>query len=148
MAASRGSRCLCPSLQVQEELEAQLSRFRELLGKSPTHVDGHQHVHVLPGTWLDAPRFRVMVVVVGGLSRVGGRSMETPLCAHLSKQACVRCSPRRCRRTGSASHGCLQNVAWAAARGSKRQRAPSPAPWSAMPGPPSVPSLATACGEH
>ncbi|XP_032755735.1 carbohydrate deacetylase isoform X2 [Rattus rattus] len=35
--------------QVQEELEAQLSRFRELLGKSPTHVDGHQHVHVLPG---------------------------------------------------------------------------------------------------
>lgn len=49
MAASRSSRCLCPSLQVREELEAQLSRFRELLGKSPTHVDGHQHVHVLPG---------------------------------------------------------------------------------------------------
>uniref|UniRef100_A0A338P6V2 Carbohydrate deacetylase n=1 Tax=Mus musculus TaxID=10090 RepID=A0A338P6V2_MOUSE len=35
--------------QVREELEAQLSRFRELLGRSPTHVDGHQHVHVLPG---------------------------------------------------------------------------------------------------
>ncbi|KAM6155628.1 carbohydrate deacetylase [Rhynchocyon petersi] len=35
--------------QVQEELEAQLSRFRELLGRDPTHVDGHQHVHVLPG---------------------------------------------------------------------------------------------------
>ncbi|XP_008573026.1 PREDICTED: UPF0249 protein ydjC homolog [Galeopterus variegatus] len=35
--------------QVREELEAQLSRFWELLGRAPTHVDGHQHVHVLPG---------------------------------------------------------------------------------------------------
>ncbi|XP_017738049.1 PREDICTED: carbohydrate deacetylase isoform X2 [Rhinopithecus bieti] len=35
--------------QVREELEAQLSCFRELLGRAPTHVDGHQHVHVLPG---------------------------------------------------------------------------------------------------
>nr|XP_004670909.2 carbohydrate deacetylase isoform X1 [Jaculus jaculus] len=35
--------------QVQEELEAQLSRFRDLLGTAPAHVDGHQHVHVLPG---------------------------------------------------------------------------------------------------
>ncbi|XP_077602012.1 carbohydrate deacetylase isoform X4 [Crocuta crocuta] len=35
--------------QVREELEAQLIRFRELLGRDPTHVDGHQHVHVLPG---------------------------------------------------------------------------------------------------
>uniref|UniRef100_A0A8C9KY87 Carbohydrate deacetylase n=1 Tax=Panthera tigris altaica TaxID=74533 RepID=A0A8C9KY87_PANTA len=35
--------------QVREELEAQLIRFRELLGGDPTHVDGHQHVHVLPG---------------------------------------------------------------------------------------------------
>ncbi|XP_060050537.1 carbohydrate deacetylase isoform X2 [Erinaceus europaeus] len=35
--------------QVREELEAQLRRFRELVGRDPTHVDGHQHVHVLPG---------------------------------------------------------------------------------------------------
>uniref|UniRef100_A0A2K5ZSG1 Carbohydrate deacetylase n=1 Tax=Mandrillus leucophaeus TaxID=9568 RepID=A0A2K5ZSG1_MANLE len=35
--------------QVREELEAQLSCFRELMGRAPTHVDGHQHVHVLPG---------------------------------------------------------------------------------------------------
>lgn len=41
-------------LQVREELEAQLSRFRELMGRSPTHVDGHQHVHVLPGTRIEA----------------------------------------------------------------------------------------------
>ncbi|XP_072809185.1 carbohydrate deacetylase isoform X3 [Vicugna pacos] len=42
--------------QVREELEAQLSRFRELLGRDPTHVDGHQHVHVLPGAWVGASR--------------------------------------------------------------------------------------------
>ncbi|XP_068957011.1 carbohydrate deacetylase isoform X1 [Petaurus breviceps papuanus] len=35
--------------EVREELRAQLSRFLELLGQEPTHVDGHQHVHVLPG---------------------------------------------------------------------------------------------------
>lgn len=49
-------KCLCFSFQVREELEAQLSRFRELLGRDPTHVDGHQHVHVLPGSWVQAPR--------------------------------------------------------------------------------------------
>lgn len=43
-------------LQVRGELEAQLSRFRELLGRDPTHVDGHQHVHVLPGAWVGASR--------------------------------------------------------------------------------------------
>uniref|UniRef100_A0A4X2M535 Carbohydrate deacetylase n=1 Tax=Vombatus ursinus TaxID=29139 RepID=A0A4X2M535_VOMUR len=35
--------------EVREELRAQLSRFQNLLGQEPTHVDGHQHVHVLPG---------------------------------------------------------------------------------------------------
>lgn len=44
------------SFQVREELEAQLSRFRELLGRDPTHVDGHQHVHVLPGALVGGPR--------------------------------------------------------------------------------------------
>lgn len=42
------------SFQVREELEAQLSRFQELLGRNPTHVDGHQHVHVIPGWWSQA----------------------------------------------------------------------------------------------
>jgi chitin disaccharide deacetylase len=28
-----------------EEIEAQLSRFRDLMGRDPTHVDSHQHVH-------------------------------------------------------------------------------------------------------
>lgn len=30
---------------VQRELVAQLARFRELLGREPTHLDSHQHVH-------------------------------------------------------------------------------------------------------
>lgn len=31
------------------ELRAQVKRFVELTGHLPNHMDGHQHVHVLPG---------------------------------------------------------------------------------------------------
>jgi predicted glycoside hydrolase/deacetylase ChbG (UPF0249 family) len=31
---------------VRDELAWQLNRFRELLGKDPTHLDSHQHVHL------------------------------------------------------------------------------------------------------
>jgi len=34
--------------EVRKELEAQLSRIRDS-GIRPTHLDGHQHLHVLPG---------------------------------------------------------------------------------------------------
>lgn len=34
--------------QVEMELRAQVHRFRELTGHWPQHMDGHQHVHVLP----------------------------------------------------------------------------------------------------
>lgn len=30
---------------VSAELSAQLARFRELMGRDPTHIDSHQHVH-------------------------------------------------------------------------------------------------------
>ena len=30
---------------VRRELAAQLARFRELIGREPTHIDSHQHVH-------------------------------------------------------------------------------------------------------
>jgi predicted glycoside hydrolase/deacetylase ChbG (UPF0249 family) len=33
---------------VAREAEAQIALFVELVGKKPTHVDGHQHVHVVP----------------------------------------------------------------------------------------------------
>lgn len=35
--------------QVEMELRAQVRRFSELTGHLPQHMDGHQHVHVLPG---------------------------------------------------------------------------------------------------
>lgn len=35
-------------LQVEEEIQAQIDKFQELLGRKPSHVDGHQHIHVLP----------------------------------------------------------------------------------------------------
>ncbi|NXY14510.1 YDJC deacetylase, partial [Atrichornis clamosus] len=34
--------------EVKQELKAQVERFRELTGHLPPHMDGHQHVHVLP----------------------------------------------------------------------------------------------------
>ena len=33
---------------INREARAQLARFRELLGRNPTHVDSHQHVHSWP----------------------------------------------------------------------------------------------------
>lgn len=35
--------------QVKQELKAQVELFHELTGHLPPHMDGHQHIHVLPG---------------------------------------------------------------------------------------------------
>lgn len=34
--------------EVERELRAQLHRFKVLMGCLPSHIDGHQHVHILP----------------------------------------------------------------------------------------------------
>ncbi|XP_074777302.1 carbohydrate deacetylase [Athene noctua] len=34
--------------EVKQELKAQVELFRELTGHLPPHMDGHQHIHVLP----------------------------------------------------------------------------------------------------
>ncbi len=34
---------------VRDEFEAQLERFRRLMGREPTHVDSHRHTHLEPG---------------------------------------------------------------------------------------------------
>ncbi|NWR55797.1 YDJC deacetylase, partial [Bucorvus abyssinicus] len=34
--------------EVKQELKAQVEQFRELTGHLPPHMDGHQHIHVLP----------------------------------------------------------------------------------------------------
>ncbi|BFZ18559.1 hypothetical protein BsWGS_21598 [Bradybaena similaris] len=35
--------------EVQQEIEAQIHRYKELLGAAPVYVDGHQHIHIEPG---------------------------------------------------------------------------------------------------
>ena len=36
-----------PRQEIADEIDRQLTRFEEVLGRAPDHVDGHQHVHVL-----------------------------------------------------------------------------------------------------
>lgn len=38
-----------PAQGVADEIRAQLDAFEDAWGDAPDHVDGHQHVHVLPG---------------------------------------------------------------------------------------------------
>ncbi|HVI50721.1 MAG TPA: ChbG/HpnK family deacetylase [Candidatus Sulfotelmatobacter sp.] len=40
---------LLPSLEIAEEIERQLSAFEAHFGRAPDFIDGHQHVHLLPG---------------------------------------------------------------------------------------------------
>lgn len=48
LAAAAVSRRL-PREEVEAEIVRQIDAFCEVFGAPPTHVDGHQHVHVLPG---------------------------------------------------------------------------------------------------
>ena len=36
------------TLKIKQEVQAQLQWFADNVGSSPTHIDGHQHVHVIP----------------------------------------------------------------------------------------------------
>lgn len=42
--------------EVAAAVEDQLDRFRETLGREPTHIDGHQHVHLSPTVLFSLPR--------------------------------------------------------------------------------------------
>lgn len=46
------------STQVETALHAQLDAFEAVLGQAPDFVDGHQHVHILPG--VRSPLLRVL----------------------------------------------------------------------------------------
>ena len=35
-------------MQVKQEIQTQLERFIDKVGSLPTHIDGHQHIHVIP----------------------------------------------------------------------------------------------------
>lgn len=45
-AAMRGK---LPMDEIVFEIDRQLDRFYAVMGRAPDHLDGHQHVHVLPG---------------------------------------------------------------------------------------------------
>ncbi|OWF48232.1 carbohydrate deacetylase-like [Mizuhopecten yessoensis] len=36
-------------IEVRREIQAQIDKFRDLMGETPYHADGHQHIHVIPG---------------------------------------------------------------------------------------------------
>ena len=55
--------------EVEIETAAQLERFRSLVGYPPTHLDGHQHVHVFPG---------IAAVVARVAARCGVRCVRIP----------------------------------------------------------------------
>lgn len=38
-----------PMDEIRAEIDRQFDRFEAVVGRRPDHVDGHQHVHVLPG---------------------------------------------------------------------------------------------------
>ncbi len=40
---------LLPSREIRAEIERQLDAFERQLGFPPDHIDGHEHMHVLPG---------------------------------------------------------------------------------------------------
>ncbi|MGO4388898.1 ChbG/HpnK family deacetylase [Microvirga sp. 2YAF29] len=40
-----------PVHEIQEEIARQIDAFTDVHGRPPSFVDGHQHVHILPGIW-------------------------------------------------------------------------------------------------
>ncbi|HEY3776471.1 MAG TPA: ChbG/HpnK family deacetylase [Rhizomicrobium sp.] len=66
-----------PRLAVlQDEVERQLGKFTEVMGRLPDYIDGHQHVHVLPV---------VREAVISAAARVGAyvRSTREPIDASM-----------------------------------------------------------------
>ena len=45
----RGIAGLLPQAEIEAELAAQLSAFEDRIGRAPDFIDGHQHVHAMPG---------------------------------------------------------------------------------------------------
>ena len=52
-------------MQVRKEMQAQIEKFKELTGNFPPYVDGHQHVHILPGRWISHIIFFLFEILTG-----------------------------------------------------------------------------------
>ena len=88
--------------QLRQAVEAQLDLFEEAVGRPPDFVDGHQHVHQLPG---------VRTALIEGLARRYGKGAGA---------IGVRiCKPRRWRGTKAEVIAALgaRRLAWLATRG-------------------------------
>lgn len=46
---ARGITGVLPQAEIEAELAAQLSAFEDAMGRAPDFIDGHQHVHAMPG---------------------------------------------------------------------------------------------------
>jgi hypothetical protein len=61
---------------IQEEVERQLAKFTDAIGRLPDYIDGHQHVHVLPVV-------REAVIAVAAPIRAYVRSTREPVDASM-----------------------------------------------------------------
>lgn len=46
---ARGPARLLPLAAIEAEIDAQLTEFEDAMGRMPDFIDGHQHVHAMPG---------------------------------------------------------------------------------------------------
>ncbi len=86
LRAESGAHAKASQSQVAAELRAQLERFEAHVGRPPTHIDGHHHVHAIPGilnTVIEAARrHRIPVrspdeATLGRLRAIGVASPDT-----------------------------------------------------------------------
>ena len=92
-----------PGAEIEAEIDRQLDRFEAALGRAPDFVDGHQHVHALPGIrsallqiltrrsltgrlWLRDPSDRPSAILRRGVS-AGKAAIVAALGAGFGKQA-------------------------------------------------------------
>ena len=67
--------------EIERTVRQQLARFEELYGRSPTHVDGHHHMHVVPGVARTPALARFPMR--RGFSALPGTRTPTSLARHL-----------------------------------------------------------------
>ena len=101
--SARLSRALCaarlPRREIAAEIERQLDAFEAAFGRGPDFVDGHQHVHVLPGLRGGA----LSSAASAGVCRLWLRDPRDDLGAILGRRHRGRKGPDRPKRSRSAS---------------------------------------------
>lgn len=86
LAAERSALTMADREQVRAEVEAQFARFKALVGRLPTHIDGHHHCHRVPQV-LDA------VVAIAAADDIPVRRASADIAARLGAEG-IRTSDR------------------------------------------------------